>query len=36
VLAANPSGPYIQVGPGSDPCAALPVGLVFEWQLACP
>ena len=36
VLAADPSRPYIQVGPGRDPCAALPVGLVFEWQLACP
>jgi hypothetical protein len=36
VLAADPSGAYIQVRSGSDPCAALPVGLVFEWQLACP
>jgi Flp pilus assembly protein CpaB len=36
VLAAEPSGPYIRVAPGSDPCTALPVGLVFEWQLACP
>jgi hypothetical protein len=35
-LAADPSGPYIRVGAASDPCAALPVGLVFEWQLACP
>jgi hypothetical protein len=36
VFAADPSGLYVQVGPGDDPCAALPVGLVFEWQLACP
>ena len=36
VLAADPSGPYAQVGPGSDPCTVLPLGLVFEWQLACP
>jgi hypothetical protein len=36
VLAGDTFGPYIQVGPGSNACAALPVGLVFEWQLACP
>ena len=36
VLAADPSGPYIRVAAGSDPCTALPVGLVFEWRLACP
>jgi hypothetical protein len=36
VFAAEPDGPYAQIGHGSDPCTVLPLGLVFEWQLACP
>jgi hypothetical protein len=36
VLAADPYRPYAQVGSGSDACTVLPVGLVFEWGLACP
>jgi hypothetical protein len=36
VFAATASGPFTQVASLGDPCAALPVGLVFEWELACP